>query len=165
MFTKIESNGKEERLVIVKYFLDRAGYGLSNSSARLWKGAPATCNASAIQSFLEAQGIWEESGILVEVFLDKYETYMALDLMDHGGVVFDYTETSAQNPGILNVRLTDLSSGEADGGAGAAVNSPGFCTFNPIGLFAFSLTVIMETADLYGKLFENSVDPSFVLIW
>ena len=34
-----------------------------------------------------------------------------------------------------------------------------------MGLFAFSLTVILETADLYGKLFENSVNPSFVLTW
>jgi len=173
MYTRIESSDEtspNERFVVVKYFLDRAGYDLQHSSARLWKGTvPSNCKAEDISAFLEQQGIVDpiDSHMLVEVYLDKFETYMALDAIEQGVIVFDFSSTSAKAPGVLNIRLTDLSSGEVnkDEQSGAAASSPRTCTLNPVGLFAFSLTVIMETADLLGKLVPNTVDPSFVLTW
>jgi hypothetical protein len=156
----------EQRLVVVKYFLDRPGYGLENSSARLWKGAPLKCTAAHIRAFLIEQGIWEDDHILVEVYLDTYETYMVVEAMEQGGVVFDYSDTSCRKPGVLNIRLTDLHSGE--GGAQRQQNVAGatsLCTLSPVGLFAFSMTVIFETADLYGELLPGSVAPSFILYW
>jgi succinate-acetate transporter protein len=39
------------------------------------------------------------------------------------------------------------------------------CNTSPVGLFAFSLTVALESADLLGKLVPNTVAPSFVLTW
>lgn len=175
MYTRIESNddaSTDDRLVIVKYFLDRQGYDIQHSSARLWKATvPSKCSADAIGIFLEAQGIVDpDEHMLVEVYLDKYETYMTLDAIDQGLVVFDFSATSCKNPGVLNIRLTDLSSGEAglDGGKTehpAGSSNPGICTLNPVGLFAFSLTVIMENADTFGKLVPNTVAPSFLLLW
>lgn len=176
MYTRIESNDESpagERLVIVKYFLDRQGYDLQHSSARLWKGGsvPPKCKANDIAAFLDRQGICtaDEDHMLIEVLLDKYETYMALEAIQQGNVVFDFSTTSAMEPGVLNIRLTDLSSGEVEGAAsessGGNSTNAGTCTLNPVGLFAFSLTVIMETADVFGKLVPNTVDPSFLLTW
>lgn len=168
-YTKFEStNGEkdDQRLVVVKYFLDRPGYGLKNSSARLWKNSPQKCTAAHIKAFLLEQGIWEDDHILVEVYLDTYETYMVVEAMEQGGVVFDYSDTSCSKPGVLNIRLTDLHSGE--GGAQPQQNvavATSYCTLSPVGLFAFSMTVIFETADLYGELLPGSVSPSFILYW
>ena len=168
MHTRIECSPEteKERLVVVRYFLDRQGYSLQNSSARLWKNAPSICKADDIRIFIEMQGIKEvnDHHMLVEVLLDKYECYMVIDALGDS-VVFDFSGSSATNPGVLNIRLTDLSSGEASEGKASESSSPVFCTTNPVGLFAFSLTVMMETADLYGKLLNNSVDPSFILTW
>ena len=157
----------DQRLVIVKYFLDRPGYGIKNSSARLWKDAPLKCTSAHIRAFLLEQGIWEDDHILVEVYLDTYETYMVLEAMEQGGVVFDYSDTSCSKPGVLNIRLTDLHSGE-QGGVQRPQNvavATSLCTLSPVGLFAFSMTVILETADLYGELLPGSVAPSFILYW
>jgi hypothetical protein len=171
-YVKFESrecaNGEkdDQRLVVVKYFLDRPGYGLDNSSARLWKDAPKKCTVAHIRTFLLEQGIWEDDHILVEVYLDTYKTYMVVEAMEKGGVVFDYSDTSCSKPGVLNIRLTDLHSGE--GVAQRQQNVAGdtsYCTLSPVGLFAFSMTVIMETADLYGELLPGSVSPSLILYW
>jgi hypothetical protein len=171
-YAKFESresaNGVKDnqRLVVVKYFLDRPGYGIKNSSARLWKDAPFKCTAAHIRAFLLEQGIWEGDHILVEVYLDTYETYMVVEAMDQGGVVFDYSNTSFSKPGVLNIRLTDLHSGEGAAQRDQQVAvATSLCTLSPVGLFAFSMTVIFETADLYGQLLPGSVAPSFILYW
>jgi hypothetical protein len=164
--TRESANGvkDDQRLVVVKYFLDRPGYGLQNASARLWKDAPKKCRAADIRTFLLEQGIWEDDHVLLEVYLDTYEAYMVVEAMEQGGVIFDYSDTSCSKPGVLNIRLTDLHSGE--GGAQRQQNvAISYCTLSPVGLFAFSMTVIMETAHLYGDLLPGSVSPSFILYW
>jgi hypothetical protein len=164
--TRESANGDkdDQRLVVVKYFLDRPGYGLQNASARLWKDAPKKCRATDIRTFLLEQGIWEDDHALLEVYLDTYEAYMVVEAMEQGGVIFDYSDTSCSKPGVLNIRLTDLHSGEV--GAQRQQNvATSYCTLSPVGLFAFSMTVIMETAHLYGDLLPGSVSPSFILYW
>ena len=164
--TSSPENGSE-RLVVVRYFLDRAGYGLQQSSARIWKDPPVVCKPEDLRAFLDIQGIKDstDENLLAEVYLDKFECYMILDALD-GDVVFEFSNVSASNPGILNFRLTDLSSG--DSGDQKQISGPqrsGFCTLAPCGLFAFSLTVIMDATHLLGELVDGSVDPSFYLIW
>ena len=162
-----DANGTEAtRKVLVKYYLDRPGYDLSHSSARLWDAPPATCTAEDIAEFLDLQGIklMDDMSTLVEIHLDRFKTFMLLESCKTSKIVFDFSGTSSVEPGVLNIRLTDLVSG------GEQVNeerSGGFsiCNTSPVGLFVFSLTVIMETADLFGKLVPGTVDPSFVLTW
>ncbi|KAI2500337.1 GPR1/FUN34/yaaH family [Fragilaria crotonensis] len=166
-FQSSDHENANERLVVVRYFLDRAGYGLQQSSARIWKGAPVICKAEDIRAFLDVQGIKEadDEKLLAEVFLDKYECYMMLDALD-ADVVFDFSNATTGNPGVLNFRLTDLSSGDAgDPVLKTEQTRSGFCTLAPLGLFAFSLTVIMDVVHLLGNLVENSINPSFYLIW
>jgi uncharacterized protein len=170
MYTKLQDSVKGDesvRLVIVRYFLDRAGYGLSQSSARIWRTAPPICRIGDILEFLHEQGIKdpEDDTLLAEVYLDKFESYMSVDSLDEG-IYFDFSATTRTDPGILNFRLTDLQSGELMHST-SKEESPaiGFCTATPLGLFAFSLTVILEVAHIFGKLVNYSVHPSFNLIW
>jgi uncharacterized protein len=171
MFTKLQDsvNNRDEnvRLVIVRYFLDRAGYGLQQSSARIWRTAPPICRIGDILEFLHEQGIKdsEDETLLAEVYLDKFESYMSLDCLDEG-IYFDFSAATRTDPGILNFRLTDLQSGELiQSTAKAESTATGFCTASPVGLFAFSLTIILEVAHIFGKLVNYSVHPSFKLIW
>ena len=170
MHTKFQTKTPEsgsERLVVVRYFLDRAGYGLQQSSARIWRDAPEICKPDDIRAFLDRQGIKDskDENLLAEVYLDKYECYMMLDALE-GDVVFDFSDVTVGNPGVLNFRLTDLCSGDTgDQNPKAEPHRSGFCTLAPLGLFAFSLTVIMDFAHILGKLVDNSIDPSFYLIW
>ena len=123
------------------------------------------CTTSAVARFLEDQGIKDDkSGIIVEIYLDKFGSYMLLEACEAANVCFDYSSASVDEPGILNLRLTDTSLEGNDGGKAQAA-MPQKCNTSPVGLFAFSLTVALESADLLGKLVPNSVDPSFVLIW
>ena len=123
------------------------------------------CTISAVARFLEDQGIKDDSsGIIVEVYLDKFSAYMLLEACEVANICFDYSSTSVDEPGILNLRLTDTSMGGSDGGKDQ-VSKHHNCNTTPVGLFAFSLTVALETAELMGRLVPNSVSPSFVLTY
>ena len=100
------------RVVAVRYFLDRPGYGLHNSAMRLWWHPPAICDARAIQDFLQVQGI-ALPGLLVELYLDQFRSFMSLEACQENFIEWDFTTTSAAQPGHLNVRLTDLALAQA----------------------------------------------------
>ena len=171
--TEIKSSSNEvARMVVVRYYLDRPGYNLDNSSSRLWKNPPATCSPVDIAAFLHEQGIRDDSDkkLLVELYLDKFHSYMLLDVCADDGVQFNFTETTIEQPGILNIRLTDVAATEAETNSHAsaalpAAARPQFCNTSPIGLFAFSMTVALESAELFGRLVPGTVDESFVLVW
>jgi succinate-acetate transporter protein len=171
--TEIKATSDEvARMVVVRYFLDRPGYNLDNSSSRLWKNPPATCSPTDIAAFLREQGIRDDSDkkLLVELYLDKFRSYMLLEVCAVDGVQFNFTGTTIQQPGVLNIRLTDVAATEAENNshAPAAVSAaprPQFCNTSPVGLFAFSMTVALESVELFGRLVPGTVDESFVLIW
>ena len=174
------------RVVAVRYFLDRPGYGLHNSAMRLWWHPPALCPAKAIADFLQAQGIAME-GLLVELYLDQFESFMHIDACREHYVEWDFTHTSAAQPGRLNVRLTDLAlaqheeehgtSGDGKLPCGASTNAlavpttaaaaAALANVTPSGLFSFSMMVALETAALLIQLVPNNraVTPAFYLSW
>ena len=155
------------RKVVVKYYLDRPGYDMAHSSARIWKDPPATCSPTEIADFLDMQGIKliDDDTMLVEVYLDAYKAFMLLDACMTGKVLFDFSDTTANDPGFLNIRLTDLVSGEQGEINEVRTSGTPFCSTSPVGLFAFALTVILAAAELFGRLVPGTVDPSFVLTW
>lgn len=173
-----------QQLVLVRYFLDRPGYGLHNSACRFWINPPAECFPSQVQSFLSAQGIALD-GLLVEAYLDAFESFMLLDACQAAGVVWDFADTSTKTPGILNIRLTDLyeakeeeamtemSKQQCQGGGISKPsntsninNPPPMANTIPAGLFSFSMMVGLETAALTGELVPGFiVTRSFVLSW
>jgi succinate-acetate transporter protein len=70
-----------------------------------------------------------------------------------------------EEPGILNIRLTDTSS-EGNGGEGnQAFTVPHYCNTSPVGLFAFSMANALQTTSLLGTLVPNAVGASFVLTY
>ena len=163
---------QQQRVVVTRFFLDRPGYDLQNSSARLWRDAPETCKASDIAAFLVDQGMMttaqqnDEDGLVVEVYLDKFHSYMLLEVCQAESIEFDFSSTSTQDPGVLNIRLTDKSiEGTGTTTSSQASTAPHQCNTSPVGLFAFSLTVALESTHLLGELVPNSVAPSFVLTW
>jgi len=100
------------RIVAVRYFLDRPGYGLHNSAMRLWWHPPALCTAREIQDFLQVQGI-ALPGLLVELYLDQFQSFMSLEACHENCIEWDFATTSAAQPGHVNVRLTDLALAQA----------------------------------------------------
>jgi sulfur carrier protein ThiS len=52
---------------------------------RFWRDPPATCSASNVANFLEQQGIKDDS-IVVEIYLDKFESYMLLEACEADNV-------------------------------------------------------------------------------
>jgi len=169
LFAAAEDNAAKERIVVVRYFLDRPGYDLQNSSARLWKDPPKICKAADVRNFLEAQGIvggGDKQAILIEVFLDKYHSFMLLEACEADAVQLDFSHASVQHPDVLNIRLTDTTSSGFVVDAGTAQQPQRqICSTVPVGLFAFSMTVGLEAAGTLSHLVDGSVDPSFVLTW
>jgi succinate-acetate transporter protein len=171
--TEIKASSDEvARMVVVRYFLDRPGYDLDNSSSRLWKNPPATCSPADIAAFLREQGIRDDSDkkLLVELYLDKFRSYMLLEVCAEDDVQFNFIHTTIHQPGILNIRLTDSAATEAERNSHApfapeAAPRQQVCNTSPIGLYAFSMTVALETAELFGRLVPGTVDESFVLIY
>jgi succinate-acetate transporter protein len=167
--TEIKASPDEvARMVVVRYFLDRPGYNLDNSSSRLWKNPPAACSPADIAAFLREQGIRDDSDkkLLVELYLDKFRSYMLLEVCIEDGVQFNFAGTTIQKPGLVNIRLTDVAATAAEKSSHvSAAPQPQFCNTSPIGLFAFSMTVALETAELFGRLVPGTVDESFVLVW
>lgn len=146
---------------MVRYFLDRPGYGLHNSAARLWFGPPVDCKPHHIEEFLVKQGI-ALPGLLVEIFLDKYESFMLLEACQFSCVAWDFSEVTYHEPGILNVRLTDMSLAEQEQKmtesekqfpqqAATVFPQPQYANPTPAGLFSFSMMVGLETVALLGS--------------
>jgi uncharacterized protein len=166
------ANGGSKHLVVVRYYLDRAGYDLHNSSSRFWKDPPAVATPGDIADFLDQQSIKrkDDAKMLVEVFLDKFGSFMLLEVCAANNVSFDFGSAIPENPGILNIRLTDLSElttqqNATTATAAAAGNHRQHCNTSPVGLFAFSMTVALDSLNLLRKLVEGSVDASFWLTW
>lgn len=158
---------------MVRYFLDRPGYDLHNSAARLWFCPPANCNPHHVEAFLNKQGI-ALPGLLVEVFLDKYESFMLLEACEFSCVTWDFSEVSYNDPGILNIRLTDLSLAEQEkkmteidkrfpqysSPPKEATSQPQYANPTPAGLFSFSMMVGLETVAILGSKCYFSVSAS-----
>jgi succinate-acetate transporter protein len=172
---------RHQRLVAVRYFLDRPGYGLHDSAMRLWFDPPALCTPAALRQFLEEQGI-ALSDLLTEVYLDKFQSFMLLEACEAAAIEWDLKDTTTQNPGTLNIRLTDVSYAQrldddmskSLSGPGAAPHAPQtqqqapqhqHANTTPVGLFAFSMMVGLETAAAMAALAPGSIDESFVIAW
>ena len=96
-----------ERLVVVRYFLDRPGYSMKDSACRFWVQPPAVATPADVLAFLQGEGIALD-GLLVEVYLDSYEAFMLLDAAAAAHVQWDFENTNHRKPGRLDIRLTDL---------------------------------------------------------
>mmetsp|Transcript_26981 Transcript_26981/g.41374 ORF Transcript_26981/g.41374 Transcript_26981/m.41374 type:complete len:478 (+) Transcript_26981:125-1558(+) len=193
-------NKEEEsshRLVAVRYFLDRPGYDLSHSSVRLWHNPPPKCTACDIQKFLHQLGIEPRKyDLLVEIHIDQLQSYMMIDACITSGVLWDFSDVTYTDPGILNIRLTDLAHAQELDKSYHSLRSlptgthPGIsfpssqlsmpsvqplapqpihnlhsqhANTIPIGLFAFSISLGLETAELMGHLVPGTVSKAFVL--
>lgn len=168
---------KDQRMVVVRYFLDRPGYGFHNSAARLWFHPPKICTPCDVQDFLQQQGIALE-GLLVEVYLDKFESFMMLEACQVSLIEWGFEQTTYENPGRLNVRLTDLGQATREEIMTETQKSfpimpvqstqptqPQHANTTPVGLFAFSMMVGLETIALMIHLVPNTVSESYVLTW
>jgi succinate-acetate transporter protein len=189
-------NKNNVRLVAVRYFLDRPGYDLHNSAVRLWFNPPGgpRCTCQQVRTFLVEHQI-ALPGLLVEVYLDQFGAYMMLDACESSNIEWDFSRTDARdnNPGILDIRLTDVvednnnNNKEPDatsntGGVPkmsawraleqpqhhAEANhppSPQLANVTPSGLFAFSMMVGLETTYLLESLVPGTVTDAFLLTW
>jgi succinate-acetate transporter protein len=172
---------RHQRLVAVRYFLDRPGYSVHDSAMRLWFDPPALCTPVALRQFLEEQGI-ALTDLLTEVYLDKFQSFMLLEACEAAAIEWDLKDTTTQHPGTLNIRLTDVSYAQrldedmskSLSGPGAAPHAPQpqqqapqhqHANTTPVGLFAFSMMVGLETAAAMATLAPGSVDESFVIAW
>ena len=177
-----DKHGPPPRLVAVRYFLDRPNYGLHNSAVRLWFDPPAICTANDVSNFLKEQNI-AMPGLLVEVYLDQFESFMMLEACQANFVNWDFTDTTSDCPGRLNIRLTDLEEAHQEEcitewqkqakcynlskptSASTATPPQTLANVTPSGLFSFSIMVGLETASLLIDLVPNSVNANFYLSW
>ena len=172
----VDAKDKYERMVLVRYFLDRPGYDLSNSSSRLWVNPPESTTPHDISAFLDEQGIklFNDTTLLVELFLDQYSSFMLLEECATHAIHFDFTSTSSHQPGILNIRLTDLNEMLSPHGDSAKssmahshpTNVPR-CNTSPVGLFAFAMTVGLDALNVLRELLDDNskIDGSYLLIY
>lgn len=166
------------RLVAVRYFLDRPGYGLDNSALRLWFHPPALARPNDICEFLRAQQIALD-GLLIEIYLDQFKSFMMLEACAASGILWDFSDTSPKAPGSIDVRLTDLVNAHSEEviteeqkrfpaasareyGKDAPIE---LANVTPSGLFSFSMMVGLETAALWITLLPGSISDSFLLKW
>jgi len=158
-----------EVVVVVRYFLDRPNYGIHDAAGRIWFRPPALCTPEDVGSYLTQQSIALE-GLLVEVYLDKLECFMMLAACEKSGVEWDFSDTSAHQPGFLNIRLTDLEP-EAEAVAGETRQQPAqsqisqHANSTPLGLFAFSMIVGLENVALMAELLPDTVDERFLITY
>jgi succinate-acetate transporter protein len=194
------------RMVAVRYFLDRPGYGLHNATVRLWMDPPAMCAPSDLHHYFVKHGIipsedasaphnfgdtsshlfggqsdgglesLRQDDFLVEVYLDKFQSFMLLQACEDADIEWNLTNSTIQQPGTFNVRLTDIAFHHQHQVAEPkAASSPALVMANtaPVGLFSFSLMVGLETLAKMESLIpdpdENGsffgIDPSFVVSW
>ena len=131
-------DGPIRRMVAVRYFLDRPGYGLHNAAVRLWIDPPAICVPSDLHQYLMKHGIipsdddtgtgstalgdtssnflsvngftsFRHDDFLVEVYLDKFQSFMLLQACEDAKIEWNLTDSTMHHPGTFNVRLTDIS--------------------------------------------------------
>mmetsp|Transcript_20899 Transcript_20899/g.45561 ORF Transcript_20899/g.45561 Transcript_20899/m.45561 type:complete len:480 (+) Transcript_20899:123-1562(+) len=176
-----DSSHPPRRMVAVRYFLDRPGYGLHNSALRFWFDPPATCTPADVHDFLRQQGIALD-GLLIEVYLDKFQSFMMLEACEASLVEWHFDDTNYNDPGVLCIRLTDLAHAEAmegssehsGGGNAPAVpskqqaaqqQSAQMANTIPAGLLSFSMMVGLETTALMGQMFPGTVSASYQLAW
>jgi len=183
------------RLVAVRYYLDRPGYGLHNSAMRLWFDPPESCRPCDVHKFLNHQGIAFSDSLLIEVYLDKFRSFMLLEACDAACIEWDFSDVSLTSPGVLNIRLTDTELADkmdslefgADpsghlglpGGNGGGLPFPPpaaqapvaagpreLANTTPIAVFAFSFMNGLEAAVQMGILIPGFLDQStFALAW
>ncbi|GKY97129.1 hypothetical protein MPSEU_000671300 [Mayamaea pseudoterrestris] len=165
--------GSKKRLVVVRYFLDRPGYGLHNSAARLWFHPPAQVTPSDLLDFLLHQEI-AQTNLLIEVHLDKFQSFMLLEACQSALIVWDFASASYEHPGVLNVRLTDVSPVARQAAmqalttaAAAATTTPTtlqHANTTPIGLFSFCIMAGLESTALLSTMFgDSAISPTFFL--
>ena len=176
-----DNDADPRRMVVVRYFLDRPGYGFHNSAARFWFDPPEVCMSRHVHAFLKEQGIALD-GLLIEIHLDKFQAFMLLEACEANLIQWNFGGTNIHDPGVLNVRLTDLARAEMDekglsgsghssssnlGGGGGSSPHPPIVMANtiPAGLLSFAMMVGLETAALMGQMFPGTVSASFTLAW
>ena len=176
------------RLVAVRYFLDRPGYGMHNSAVRMWFEPPARCTPPQLLVFLKEQGIALDD-LLVEVYLDKFQSFMLLEACEAAAIEWNFSDTSPDDPGVLNIRLTDVSYAArldedlrqsiSSSQSGSHPSKPHqqqqqqstvppvhpHANTTPVGLFSFSIMLGLETAQVMGEMVPDFVSPQFVLTW
>jgi len=176
--TTTTTGKRPQRLVAVRYFLDRPGYGLHNSAVRMWFEPPARCTPQQLSSFLKEQGISLED-LLVEVYLDKSQPFMLLEACEAAAIEWNLRDTTPEDPGILNIRLTDVgyaarldeNLGKSPSQTGGIVKKEEPATAHPhanttpVGLFSFAMMVGLETAEVMSTLVPNFISPKYVLAW
>mmetsp|Transcript_9313 Transcript_9313/g.21520 ORF Transcript_9313/g.21520 Transcript_9313/m.21520 type:complete len:363 (-) Transcript_9313:259-1347(-) len=152
------------RCVLVRYFLDGPGYNLENSSSIFWHDAPAMCSGYDIETFLHEHGLLTD-GLIAQVYLEKFKTFMSL--RGARDIHFDYKNTSSQDPGRLDVRLTRVDD-DLPGGGSRSLLPAQITTRNtnanmsPLGLFGFSMVTGLHSTLLLGELTEwNAVEEGF----
>ena len=180
--SSLNSNNSDDRIVLVRYYLDRPGYDLSNSSSRLWINPPCpSTTPNDILQFLHDEGIKSNDendpshNLLVELFLDTYQTFMLLEACNDYNIHFDFSHATSDEPGILNIRLTDLNDASSSpsqnqnmNGGSNTINIPPRCNTSPVGLFAFAMTVGLDALNVLRELTEDessALNPSFLLIF
>lgn len=173
----------EARLAVVRYFPDRPGYGLHNAVARIWFDPPAICSPAHVRLFLQHQNIAIPGG-LVEVYLDKFQSFMLIEGCEASGIEWNFSRTSHEDPGILSIRLSNLrekrqeeqyvkprvmkqaakGNTESSETASSALSQ---CHSNSMSPALFSLSMMngLETTALMGTIFPGLVEPSFRLAW
>jgi succinate-acetate transporter protein len=203
--------GPIRRMVAVRYFLDRPGYGLHNAAVRLWIDPPTVCVPSDLHQYLMKHGIipsddetgsaalgdnsshylstnsvshdgfasYHHDDFLVEVYLDKFQSFMLLQACEDAKIEWNLSDSTMHHPGTFNVRLTDISHHIHDSHevASKSVVPPVGASVNantaPVGLFAFSFMVGLETLfamerlirDPDGNNFFFGIDPAYVITW
>ena len=167
---------RPQRLVAVRYFLDRPGYGLHNSAVRMWFEPPKRCSPEQLHGFLKEQGIALDD-LLVEVYLDKFQSFMLLEACEAAAIEWNFTDTTPDDPGVLNIRLTDVSYAarlDEDLSKSAHPSAPTpsapppvhpHANTTPVGLFSFSMMVGLDTAYVMGELLPNFISPQYALAW
>jgi succinate-acetate transporter protein len=175
--------GNATRLAVVRYFPDRPGYGLDNAVARIWFHPPAICSPAEVSLFLQHQDI-AVPGRLIEVYLDKFQSFMRIEACEANGIEWDFSRTSFEDPGILNIRL----SGHSDQRQGEEYSKPrmmkapagkkhdSFESMSSVlnqshsnsmspALFSLSMMIGLETTALMNTMFPGVVESSFRLAW
>lgn len=176
--------GNQGRLVTVRYFPDRPGYGLHNAVARIWFNPPAICSPVHVRLFLQHQDI-VVPGRLVEVYLDKLQSFMRLEGCEANCIEWDFSRTSHEEPGILNIRLSGLQSEQRQEEqyqrprvmkaatnrskepcepAGSVLNQSHSNSMSPA-IFSLSMMIGLETTELMGVMYPDLVVSSFRLAW
>lgn len=172
----IVSTKKKQNVVVVRYYLDRPGYGLHNSAARIWFNAPAKCYPDDIRTFLTQQNIALQD-LVIEIFMDRFGSYMLLDACDDAEIEWDFSLSYNESPGFLIIRFTDTSAISDDGtyvmgspnehgsvsSSSHVAASREFANATPIGVFAFSMVIGLDNAMLLTKLTTQATAESFML--